>query len=1486
MANPFASNPFASNPFSSGGARNGSEEVGPDEVAPGEVAPSNTNYSPFGQCSSPFPKGRRSTQLGPDEIARDHFDSISSSYQTPTKSPEESGSAGVTPGQVALTSPTYQILHNKGDRRSTNIAPDEAPTFYSAPSTPWRTPGDRRSTNIGPDEIVPSLAEISKPSQAYQAYTPADKKTTNLGPQEIPNSSPFSQPSYTSPISANRRSTNFGPDELGPTASSPFSRLSYGSPSALNRRSTNIGPDEAAAGQPAVPAWRRFTGRRSTNVGPDEAMSSIKTLGPGDRRSTNIGPDELGPPSTIDSTQASANNSTAGGSVQAADSLAFSADPFAKKSSILKTTSVPEDVEPPEADSPNRSSKNYSKKLSNIIVPENGVSLNELKPAIETPRSATMADTPMQTPIKASFSAASEKKKSRIGSVAFVDPPTPATRKSSLAVNSRRTSSAAPPSAMNNRRGSVATGGQRRSSISVTNVVIPAHLMTHVETNWNEDKIVGRRKSAFQREDSRKSFNVQSMAQQQQEEIKNIINTTPQAPRQMSQSMEALSQADPFAAARERKASGRKSRGKSLAAVSEHEKMGEEDEDEEEEEEEANEIQGGLTPWGAWSFNPRDGGVSPGAALDPSDQMAAAGAALAANNAAAISVSVSPEPRKRSIWRPSLSADPNAPYNGERRGTIFQRAGSIFQDTMQNVRKKVRRSSMWDVYENAKKRQLELRRKRWVQIVFEYTFYAMLVALLYFLIIGVPLWKGTYWELYLAFKYKLNTVGSWSVIIAVAVLYSYSPLFVLFEPDPPMPEEPFDPTKTPNIADTALMIPCYKAAGLIGATLEAATKVFPPSHIFVVANGNSPTPLDETEEVCRPYGVNHIWSPVGSKIVAQFVGCYAAKDFKNVLLIDDDCALPPNFPIVSDRLKGKVKCMGYTIKSVGPESSKGTLCQQAQDLEYKISGIQRALAGKIGSATFPHGAISLWDREFLIKTFNKHPGFSVSEDWFFGHVARQLGCRTQMATSVFIETETPPAVFFSSGGSRGGFGEMTVFKQRFLRWNFFFVNGMYYNLHYILFSWKLGWWEIGTKLFVFQEIYETLLYLATPIVVPVSLVVRPEFFFELMALTFVLYMANAVIFNELHLRRKNEKVPQKCVWLYYMPYKLVLTFVNVASCYYAIYKYATYFANRHPKIIEDEKAVNVVLQLEEEEIDDDDPTLPAGGRRMSVTAIGSQVDVPGGAPGGRRMTITAMGQRFSNPDITITEEDKEEAEELIAKPERKASISIVKTGEAPAPFEARRPSITVGGRRVSIGAATVIDETPPAKTRRSSDAFQSKGVPNVPVESAGRRSSDAFQSKGVNGGSSFAQAARRRMSSAKGASVGVQSVLEEEEGEEANEQTTTKAASDVESRRHSKRKSQLRQSYSGPAIVVTEPNVPDVPVVDDALMNRINAIEEALANRGIGSVDFAVHDDKAAASAAVAAASVSDEEGEELVEMTSVSSSSDDKKHADAKSMV
>ncbi|KAL8915890.1 MAG: hypothetical protein Q9208_008808 [Pyrenodesmia sp. 3 TL-2023] len=548
-----------------------------------------------------------------------------------------------------------------------------------------------------------------------------------------------------------------------------------------------------------------------------------------------------------------------------------------------------------------------------------------------------------------------------------------------------------------------------------------------------------------------------------------------------------------------------------------------------------------------------------------------------------------------------------------RASIVVDNAVERVKDTVTNV---LRRSSLEEVYEKAKIRQLQLQRSNAAQKGFEYTFYLFLLAIVYFVFIGVPFWDGLVLTIYYIFDMKLVIPAGTAIFLGIGFLYAYLPLLILFEKEPAQrpPPDSMGADERGQASDTALLIPCYKSEKLISQTLEAALKIFPAQNIFVVANGNSPTPLDNTAAVCERYGVSHTWSPIGSKIVAQYVGCYVTKRFPYVLLIDDDCILPPNFPIVTERFSATVKCIGYTIKSVGPNSSKGTLCQQAQDVEYKISGIQRAFSGKVGSATFPHGAISIWDRELLIKTFQAHPGFSVSEDWFFGHVARQLGCRIQMCTAVFVETETPDAIFFSGGGDRGGFGEMTIYKQRFFRWNFFFVSGIYYDMLYILFNWKLGWWELGAKIFVFQEVYETLLYLLAPFVLPISFYVRPSFSAYLFAATLLLYMVNVVIFNYVHLRLRKESVSALCL-LYYLPYKIILTFVNIASCYYSIYKYAKYFAKRHPKIIEDEKAVTVVLRLEEESYSAKEKTAMLAGR--------SSLDSMSQRP--RRFTVTAVG---------------------------------------------------------------------------------------------------------------------------------------------------------------------------------------------------------------------------------------------------------------------
>jgi hypothetical protein len=65
-------------------------------------------------------------------------------------------------------------------------------------------------------------------------------------------------------------------------------------------------------------------------------------------------------------------------------------------------------------------------------------------------------------------------------------------------------------------------------------------------------------------------------------------------------------------------------------------------------------------------------------------------------------------------------------------------------------------------------------------------------------------------------------------------------------------------------------------------------------------------------------------------------------------------------------------------------------------------------------------------------------------------------------------------------------------------------------------------------------VYETVLYFLTPFILPISLLVRPWFCVTLVMTTLGLYLLNAIIFNEIHLRLKSERVKFKVLLWYYV----------------------------------------------------------------------------------------------------------------------------------------------------------------------------------------------------------------------------------------------------------------------------------------------------------------------------------------------------------------
>jgi hypothetical protein len=83
---------------------------------------------------------------------------------------------------------------------------------------------------------------------------------------------------------------------------------------------------------------------------------------------------------------------------------------------------------------------------------------------------------------------------------------------------------------------------------------------------------------------------------------------------------------------------------------------------------------------------------------------------------------------------------------------------------------RVRKSSVFQVYEKAKVRGVELQRERWVQVTFEYTFYLLILCFIYFLLIGVPLWNGACWWLYYAVKVEFDVTAGFVVVVGMAVM--------------------------------------------------------------------------------------------------------------------------------------------------------------------------------------------------------------------------------------------------------------------------------------------------------------------------------------------------------------------------------------------------------------------------------------------------------------------------------------------------------------------------------------------------------------------------------------------------------------------------------------------------------------------------------------------------------------------------------------------
>jgi hypothetical protein len=108
-----------------------------------------------------------------------------------------------------------------------------------------------------------------------------------------------------------------------------------------------------------------------------------------------------------------------------------------------------------------------------------------------------------------------------------------------------------------------------------------------------------------------------------------------------------------------------------------------------------------------------------------------------------------------------------------RRGTLQSIVDSIVPDVIQRRfthASHIRKSSMWQTYERAKERSVQLQRNRYIQVAFEYSIYATLVLFIYFVLVGVPLWRGAVYWLWWVVAHKFVIAGGFSITLGIALL--------------------------------------------------------------------------------------------------------------------------------------------------------------------------------------------------------------------------------------------------------------------------------------------------------------------------------------------------------------------------------------------------------------------------------------------------------------------------------------------------------------------------------------------------------------------------------------------------------------------------------------------------------------------------------------------------------------------------------------------
>jgi hypothetical protein len=119
------------------------------------------------------------------------------------------------------------------------------------------------------------------------------------------------------------------------------------------------------------------------------------------------------------------------------------------------------------------------------------------------------------------------------------------------------------------------------------------------------------------------------------------------------------------------------------------------------------------------------------------------------------------------LFPPTARRDTTKSLEG---ASVFRKASIVLADAVKKVFPVDRRSSIRNTYERATSRQKQLQRSKLFMFAFQYTIYLLVLAFIYLVLVGRPLWGGTVWYTYVLFQHKLAFPAGSAIFMGLAAL--------------------------------------------------------------------------------------------------------------------------------------------------------------------------------------------------------------------------------------------------------------------------------------------------------------------------------------------------------------------------------------------------------------------------------------------------------------------------------------------------------------------------------------------------------------------------------------------------------------------------------------------------------------------------------------------------------------------------------------------